>query len=63
MPEKAEPMNNPDRLLKHLNEGSLAYRLVQAHRDRGATDPAESIKTILQERFEQARRNIDHPEA
>lgn len=56
-------MNNSDRLLKHLDEGSLAYRLVQAHRDRGTTDPAESIKSILQKRLDQVRRNLDHPKA
>jgi hypothetical protein len=61
MPEKTEPMNNSDRLLKHLIEGSLAYRLVETHRDRDSTDPVKSIKAILQERLEQARRNIEHP--
>lgn len=63
MSKKAEPMSNSDRLLKHLVEGSLAYRLVQTHRDRGSTDPAKSIKTVLQERLEQVKRNIDHPKA
>lgn len=63
MPEKVEPVNNSDRLLKHLDEASLAYRLVQAHRDRGTSDPAESIKSILQKRLDQVRRNLDHPKA
>jgi hypothetical protein len=57
--EKAEPMNNSDRLLKHLIEGTLAYRLVQTHRDRDNADPARSIKAVLQERLEQVRKNID----
>lgn len=63
MTEKAESMNNSDRLLKHLMEGSLAYRLVQTHRNHGSNDPAKSIKAVLQERLEQVRRNIDHSKA
>ncbi len=61
MSEKAEPMNNSDRLLKHLMEETLAHRLVQAHRDRDSADSAKSIKGVLQERLEQVRKNIDHP--
>ncbi len=59
MPEKAESKNNYDRLLTYLENGSLAYRLVQAHLDRDIANPAESIKAVLRERLEQVRRSID----
>ena len=66
MPEKAEdnskPRNNSDRLLTHLETGSLAYRLVQAHRDRDIADPAESMKAVLREQIERVRWSLDHPE-
>jgi hypothetical protein len=63
MPEKAEPKNNYDRLMMHLEDGSLASRLVQAHRDRDIANPAESMKAVLRERLEQVRQSIDDPEA
>ncbi len=63
MPEKAEPKSNYDRLLTHLEDGSLAYQLVQAHCDHDTTDPTESMMTVLRERLGQARRSIDGPEA
>ena len=63
MPEKAEPRNNFDRLLTHLEDGSLAYRLVRAHRVHDAADPAEPMRTVLRERLEQVRRSIEYPEA
>ena len=63
MPEKAELKNNSDRLLTHLEDGSLAYRLVQAHRDRDIADPVEPMRAVLRERLEQVRASIDDPEA
>ncbi len=63
MQEKAEPKDNSDRLLMHLEDGSLAYRLGRAHRDRDIADPPESTKTVLLERLQRVRGNIDNPEA
>ena len=63
MPDKAEMTSNSDRLLGHLDEGSLAYHLVQAHRDREISNPMESIKAVIQERLEQVRKSIDHHKA
>jgi len=63
MSEGGEPTHNTDRLLKRLNEGSFAYRLVQAHRDRGTTDQVESVRAVLRERLEQVRRSLDHPQS
>ena len=63
MLEKAEPKNNSDRLLTHLEDGSLAYRLVRAHCDRDIADPGESMKTVLRERLQRVRGSIDDPEA
>jgi hypothetical protein len=63
MREKMEPRNNYDRLLTHLEDGSLAYRLVQAYRDRDITHPVGSMKAVLLERLEQVRGCIDNSEA
>lgn len=63
MSDKAEPKNNSDRLLKHLKDGSLAARLVEAYRIRDAADPSESMKAVLRERLEQTREKIDGAEA
>lgn len=60
--EKSEPNNNCDRLLTHLEDDSLAYRLVRAHRDRDITDPEESMKIVLRERLQRVRGSIDDPE-
>ena len=62
MPDKAEPMNNSERLLAHLEDSSLAARLVRAHRDRDPAHPAESIKAVLKEGLEQVRASIDDAE-
>ena len=61
MPEKSEPMNNSDRLLKYLKDGSLAYNLVQAHRNRETASPMESVNAVIQKRLEQVRKSIDNP--
>lgn len=58
MSEKEKILNNIDRLLTHLKEGSLAFRLVQVYHDSGKVDSEESMKSILSERLEQVRKNI-----
>jgi hypothetical protein len=63
MPDEVKPQNNYDRLLKHLKEGSLAARLVQAHRTPAAGGSAETMKTVLRERLEQVREKIDNTKA
>ena len=63
MPENAEPKNNSERLLTHLEAGSLAHLLVRAHCDRDIANPAESMESILRERLKRVRGSIDDPEA
>ena len=62
MSQKSEPDNNCDRLLTHLEDGSLAFRLVRAHRDRDIAEPEESMRIVLRERLQRMRGNIDNPE-
>jgi hypothetical protein len=59
MPDETKPPDNFDRLLKHLKNGSLAVRLVQAHRASGAASPSESMKAVLRARLEQVRGDLD----
>lgn len=53
-------MTNYDRILKHLEDGSLASLLVKAHQDHKSTSPMESIKTVIRKQLEQVRKKIDH---
>ena len=62
MPENAERNNNANYLLTHLDENSLAYKLVQAHENRESGDSAEDLKAVLEERLKQLRDIIDNPE-
>ena len=59
MPDEADPIDNVDRLLKHLKDDSLAARLVRAHRAPQPGDPAASMKAILAERLEQVKETLD----
>lgn len=59
MPDKTEVINNSERLLMHLDEKSLAARLVRAHQNRDPAHPSASIKAVLQERIEQVRGSFD----
>ena len=63
MPDEAKPQDNIERLLKHLKNGSLAARLVDAHRTADAGDPVEALRAVLKERLAQVRAEIDNPEA
>jgi hypothetical protein len=51
--------NNSERLLTHLEEDSLAARLVQSYCRRDPAKPIESMKAVLQERIQQVRDTID----
>ena len=55
MPNETKPPDNIDRLLKHLKDGSLAARLVQARRTSRDTDPFQSMKAVITAELEQAR--------
>ena len=63
MLDEAKSQDNVDRLLKHLEDGSLAAQLVRAHRDHAVADPAEAMKIVLKERLVQVRENLDGTEA
>jgi len=60
MPDEVKLQNNYDRLLKHLKDGSLAARLVQAHQTSEAGEAVETMKAVLMERLEQVREKIDN---
>ncbi len=59
--QDAKPLDNVARLLKHLKDGSLAVRLVGAHRNPGAGSPVTSAKAVLTARLEQVRESLDNP--
>lgn len=59
MSDESDPNENIDRLLKHVKEGSLAARLVLAHRASNAGSPAESIKAVMRDRLERVREDLD----
>ncbi len=61
MTDETKLKDNTACLLEHLKDRSLAYKLVQAHHAAATADPAEAMKVILRERFEQVRREIDNP--
>lgn len=63
MPNDATSQLNVDLLLKHLKNGSLAARLVNAHRAPDAADPAEAMKAVLKKRLDQVKEKIDDPTA
>lgn len=63
MPDKVTSTSNTDLLLKHLKDGSLASRLVKAHRNHSPVDSPDSLRAILRERLEQAKREIDGSKA
>lgn len=63
MPDTVKSTSNTDLLLKHLKDGSLASRLVEAHRNRSPADSPDSMRAVLRERLEQARREIDGTKA
>jgi hypothetical protein len=63
MSDNAEPKSNSDRILKHIKGGSLAARLVLAHRVRGEADHAEGMKNVLRERLKEVKAKIDGGEA
>jgi hypothetical protein len=59
MPDDTKSHDNLGRLLKHLEDGSLAARLVHAHRDSRASDPSESMKAVLRARLDEVRGDLD----
>ena len=63
MPDASTPPDNFDRLRKHLKDGSLAARLVEAHRKPGAATPTEAAALVLRARLEQVRGSFDKTEA
>lgn len=59
MPVESGQTSNIDRLLAHLDDGSLAARLVRAHRDSEEGGTAEGLKAVLSDRLEQMRAKLD----
>ena len=59
-PGEGNPPNsagsNSDRLLQHLDGGTLASQLVQAH--KAADDPLKGLKEALAARLEQVRQHV-----
>lgn len=58
---EAESMSNFGRLLKHLENDSLAARLVRAHGERDPKNPGESLRAVLDARLAQQKKSIDGP--
>lgn len=55
-PRDADPQSNVDRLLEHLAEDSLAAVLVSAARDAAeGVSPADAMKTVIDQRLQQAQ--------
>lgn len=59
MSVEPDQTSNINRLLVHLDDESLAARLVLAHRDSDEGGVAEGLKAVLIERIEQVRTKID----
>jgi len=59
MPDEPDYTNNIDRLLVHLNDDSLAARLVRAYQAADEGGAAESLKAVLAKRLEQVRAKLD----
>lgn len=55
MTETDEPSRNVERLLGHLKEGSLAARLVRAHRTGAAEHGRRPMEDVLEERLRRTR--------
>ena len=49
---------NVDRLLRHLESGSLAARLVLAHSARTVPSGSEAMAGVLRDRLEQVRQDL-----
>lgn len=52
----AEPLNNSERLLKHLKEDALSTRLVQTHQESCGAPSA--LKVVISERLDQVRQDL-----
>ena len=59
MPEESYSPENVERLLTHLDDASLAARLVRARQLPGHTTPQEAMKQVLRERLEKALESLD----
>ena len=57
MSDHPEPQRNLERLLEHLEEGSLAAKLVEAYRG-SESDPSRNMKTVLEERLKKLKENL-----
>ena len=55
-------IDNFDRLLKHLIPESLASQLIDAYRSARLKDSTQSMRDVVEERFEEVRKNIDGTE-
>lgn len=55
--------SNTDRLLDHLDDDSLAAKLVKAWHDSTEADKTERVKVILRNRLESIRASLSDAEA
>lgn len=53
MADEADPADNINRLLAHMNDDSLAVRLVRAHQAGDEDEPAAPMNAALAERLAQ----------
>ena len=59
MPDEVQQKDNIERLLEHLEDGSLAARLVRTHAAKSPQGPAASMKAVLTECLEEAKANLN----
>lgn len=59
MTEEDQQSENVDRLLRHLNDGSLAARLVRAHCVQAAEDGSRAMEEVLDDRLRRIREALN----
>ena len=59
MSEEDRHSENVDRLLRHLTEGSLAMRLVQAHGFQSTDGTGSAMEDVLEERLRRVREALN----
>jgi hypothetical protein len=58
---RGAPQTNFERLLSHLQENSLAARLVSAYAGPGAQTVAEAVSKVIAARLAELKRRYDVP--
>lgn len=54
-PSEGKDQSNAERMIGHLEDGSLSKCLLQAHNELGTKD---AIKAVIDERLKEVRKNL-----